>query len=508
MGFSILRRVFAGLLGLSLLFASGFAHAWPQRAPDQVLTGTLTGADHMTYKEVAFPVRAGTRRLTVEFAYTGREDRTTVDLGLRDPERFRGWSGGNKSQFTVSASDSTPSYLSGPLPAGTWSLVLGVPNIRKATTATYRAKIWLDRADVPFEGFSDGPLKTGARWYRGDLHVHTGHSDGSCLSREQKKIPCPVFRSLQTAVEAKLDFVAITEHNATSHFQALRELQPYFDDLLLIPGREVTTFGGHANLFGVVDPVEFQIGTSRAHTLSDMLSKAHGLGGLVAINHPSLPSGEICMGCGWTAQTPWSDIDAIEVINGGTVRSAAGQAEALSGIGFWQKKLDAGYPITAIGGSDNHDPDRPVDEAGAIGQPVTAVFAQGLDQGKILAAIRRGQVLIDLDPARQRTLDFRAERGGQVVPMGQNLSLSKDSAVRFSATLTNGEGTRLEVIDSTGTGTVLSPLTKAIEERWFTLKMDHQQRRWIRLNLRAADGRLLMISNPIYINFKSPRFQP
>jgi hypothetical protein len=38
--------------------------------------------------------------------------------------------------------------------------------------------------------------------------------------------------------------------------------------------------------------------------------------------------------------------------------------------------------------------------------------------------------------------------------------------------------------------------------------MDHQQRRWIRLNLRAADGRLLMISNPIYINFKSPRFQP
>jgi hypothetical protein len=383
-----------------------------------------------------------------------------------------------------------------------------VPNIRAESKSSYTAKIWLDGADRTFEGFSDGPLKTGARWYRGDLHVHTGHSDGSCLSREQKKIPCPVFRSLQTAVEAKLDFVAITEHNATSHFQALRELQPYFDDLLLIPGREVTTFKGHANLFGVVDPVEFQIGTAHAPTLIDVLSKAHDLGGLVAINHPSLPSGEICMGCGWTAQTPWSEIEAIEVINGGTVRSAGGQAEALSGIGFWQKQLDAGYPVTAIGGSDNHDPDRSVDEAGAIGQPVTAVFAQGLDQANILAAIRTGQVLIDLDPARQRTLDFRAERGGQVVPMGQNLTLSKDGAVRFSASLTNGEGTRLEVIDSTGTVTVLSPLSKAIEERWFALKMDHQQRRWVRLNLRAADGRLLMISNPIYINFKSPRFQP
>ncbi len=502
------RRLIARLLILiSSLWICGPVHALPHRVPDQVLAGTLTGADHETYKEVAFEVPAGTKRLTVDLAYTGREDRTTVDLGLRDPERFRGWSGGNKSQFTVSASDSTPSYLSGPLPAGTWSLVLGVPNIRKAATAAYTAKIWLDRADVPFDGFSDGPLKTGARWYRGDLHVHTGHSDGSCLSREQKTIPCPVFRSLQTAVEAKLDFVAITDHNATSQFQALRELQPYFDDLLLIPGREVTTFKGHANLFGVVDPVEFQMGAA-ATALSDMLTKAHSLGGLIAINHPSLPSGEICMGCGWTAQTPWSDIDAIEVINGGTVRSAMGQAETLSGIGFWQEQLNAGFPITAIGGSDNHDPDRPVDEIGSIGQPVTVVFAQALDEANILGAIRKGRVLIDLDPARQRALDFRAERGNQVVPMGQNLSLAKDGTVRFLVTLTYGEGTHLEVIDSAGAVTALSPLTRATEERWFTLKMDHQQRRWIRLNLRAADGRLLMISNPIYINFKSPRFQP
>ncbi len=505
----ISRLTIVRLLALfCALWICSAAMALPSRPPELVLTGTIIETDLETYKAVKFDVPAGTKRISVDFAYTGREDKTTVDLGLRDPERFRGWSGGNKSQFSVSASDSTPSYLSGPLPAGTWSLVLGVPNIRKATTAAYTAKIWLDRADVPFEGFNDAPLKTGGRWYRGDFHVHTGHSDGSCLSREQKKIPCPVFRSLQTAVEAKLDFVAITDHNATSQFQALRELQPYFDDLLLIPGQEVTTFKGHANLFGVVDPVEFQIGTAHAPTLSDVLSKAHGLGGLVSINHPSLPSGEICMGCGWTAQTPWAEIDAIEVINGGTMRSAGGQADVLSGIGFWQKQLDAGYPITAIGGSDNHDPDRPVDELGSIGQPVTAVFAPGLDQANILAAIRRGQVLIDLDPARQRTLDFRAERGAEVVSMGQNLRLSKNGAVRFSATLTKGEGTLLEVIDSAGTVTVLTPLTKAIEERWFTLKMDHQQRRWIRLNLRAADGRLLMISNPIYINFKSPRFQP
>jgi hypothetical protein len=302
-------------------------------------------------------------------------------------------------------------------------------------------------------------------------------------------------------VDAKLDFVAITDHNATSQFQALRELQPYFDDLLLIPGREVTTFKGHANLFGVVDPVAFQIGTPYAPTLADMLTRAHQLRGLVAINHPALPSGEICMGCGWTAQTPWPDIDAIEVINGGTMRSAMGRADVLNGIGFWQKQLDAGFQITAIAGSDNHDPDRPGDEAGSIGQPVTAVFAQALDQGQILDAIRRGQVFIDLDSARQRTLDFRAEFANQGVQMGQNLILSKEGSVRFFVTVTHGEGTRLEVIDSTGTVTPLTPLAGATEARWFTLKMDPKQRRWVRLNLRAADGRLLMISNPIYFNF-------
>jgi hypothetical protein len=502
------RTIVRLLAFISTLWICGPAIALPSRPPELVLTGTLTGADHETYRAVTFEVPAGTKRISVDFAYTGRADRTTIDLGLRDPERFRGWSGGNKAQFTVSASDSTPSYLTGPLPAGVWSLILGVPNIRPASSSTYTAKVWLDRADVPFEGFGEVPIKTGARWYRGDLHVHTAHSDGSCLSRSQKKIPCPVFRSLQSAADAKLDFVAITDHNATSQFQALRELQPYFDDLLLIPGREVTTFKGHANLFGVVDPVEFQIGTPYAPTLATVLDQAHGLGGLVSINHPSLPSGEVCMGCGWTAQTPWEAIDAVEVINGGSVRSAMGQVETLSGIGFWQKQLDAGLAMTAIGGSDNHDPDRPVDEAGSVGQPTTLVYAQALSQSQILDAIRKGLVLIDLDSPQQRTLDFRAEAGRQVATMGQNLIIDKDATVRFSVTLTGGEGTHLEVIDSAGTPTTLSPLTKATEARWFTLKMDHQQRRWVRLNLRAADGRLLMISNPIYINFKSPRFQP
>jgi len=45
---------------------TGEARAQP--APDLTLTGALTGADHQTYREVAFKVPAGVTRLTVEFA--------------------------------------------------------------------------------------------------------------------------------------------------------------------------------------------------------------------------------------------------------------------------------------------------------------------------------------------------------------------------------------------------------------------------------------------------------
>jgi hypothetical protein len=66
-----------------------------------VLTGDVTGAQHQTYFEIPFTVPAGTHRVSVDFQYTGREQRATLDLGVADPERFRGQSGGNKSHFTI-----------------------------------------------------------------------------------------------------------------------------------------------------------------------------------------------------------------------------------------------------------------------------------------------------------------------------------------------------------------------------------------------------------------------
>src|SRR5579875_1507462 len=85
------------------------------KTPDISLHGTVTRAQQNAYIEVPFTVPAGLERITVDFSYTGREDHATLDLGVRDPDRFRGWSGGNKASFTIGIPDATPSYLPGPI---------------------------------------------------------------------------------------------------------------------------------------------------------------------------------------------------------------------------------------------------------------------------------------------------------------------------------------------------------------------------------------------------------
>jgi hypothetical protein len=125
----------AGRLWSFCFLSAVLSHLWLLQAqtrdkPAVVLAGALTRKDHQTYRLLSFEVPPGVSRITVEFSYTGREQHTTLDLGVYDPAGFRGWSGGSKSSFTISATDATPSYFAGPITPGIWKLVIGVPNIR------------------------------------------------------------------------------------------------------------------------------------------------------------------------------------------------------------------------------------------------------------------------------------------------------------------------------------------------------------------------------------------
>src|SRR5215469_6444428 len=427
-------QVQSAMCGLALLMAISGVEAAQQPAPTRnsstleiTLRGVVTGSQNHTYLEVPFKVPAGVHRVTITFNYTGREQKTALDLGLEDPSEVRCWSGGNKSTLTVGTSDATPSCLPGPIVAGDWHILIGVPNIRSDVTSHYTATIFLSRSgsvsDEP--AVLREPLRAGPGWYRGDLHMHTGHSDGRCSSQTGQMVPCPVFMTVEAAVRRGLDFIAITDHNATSQYDAMRELQPYFDKVLLIPGREITTFDGHMNLLGTTSYLDFRVGSGGVPDTNRLLRSAQKLGAVVSINHPEAPTGELCMGCGWTPKTAveMSLVTAVEAVNGGS------ELDGTYGIPFWDQQLNEGHRLTGIGGSDNHnalsDPARP----SAVGSPTTVVFATELSTPAIMDAIRAGHVFVDATGSRDRVLIMKAQTTQATAQMGDSLEAARQTIV-------------------------------------------------------------------------------
>ncbi|HEV2173449.1 MAG TPA: CehA/McbA family metallohydrolase, partial [Nitrospira sp.] len=426
------------------------------------------------------------------FLYTGKDQKTTLDLGIADPQRFRGNSGGNKSHFTVSETDATPSYLPGAIPTGKWKLLISVPNIRLQAESSFRAEIRFNNK-AEDKSFASAPLEEGRRWYRGDLHMHTADSDGSCASQSGKKVPCPVFLTAQAAAERGLDFIAITDHNTTSQYEGMRELQPYFDKLLLIPGREITTFWGHFNVFGFTTYVDYRV-VKGGRDVNSVLRDVHLKGGIASINHANAPGGEICMGCKWE---PTTDVDpslltGVEVINGGGPYTFSAE--------FWDRQLAKGAKLTAVGGSDNHDASLPVGSATAIGSPTTVIEADQLSVSAIFDGIRRGRVFIDLTGSRDKVIDMEAGDSNNSARMGGALEAVAGDSIAFRVHVEACQGAMLHVLLDGRESQTIGPLAIGSNKQDldFSWKNDGG-RHWLRAEVRNANGGLMLLSNPIYV---------
>lgn len=463
-----------------------------------VLQGQITHAQNQTYVRVPFQVPAGVYRISVTFHYAGKAQHTTLDLGVFDPQRFRGASGGNKDHFTIGEMDATPSYLPGPIIAGRWVLLIAVPNIRPGVISHYRAEIFFDRKPG-MESFSDGPLRPGPGWYRGDLHMHTGHSDGSCPNESGQPVPCPVFVTAEAAVRRGLDFLAITDHNTTSQYEAERELQPYFDRLLFIPGREITTFQGHANLFGTTRFLDYRVGTAAVPDMNTVAREAQRLGAIISINHPNAPSGELCLGCGWKPQPP-VDLhlfSAIEAVNGGAMRGP------YSGVSYWEEQLQRGFRITGIGGSDNHHGDWPVSHPDSVGSPTTVIYARALSVSAILDGIRAGHVFIDLTGSRNRMLEMKAYIAGQPIAiMGDALAAPAGARVALTVRVAGCAGSTLKIlVDSPDHTAFPSQSIAQDEETWHLTWRSDGKRHWLLPQVDESGGDLELLGNPVYVNY-------
>lgn len=459
------------------------------------LEGQITGQQNKTWQQVPFTVPAGVHRISVDFTYTGKAQKTALDIGIADPQRFRGASGGNKSHFTLSETDATPSYLPGAILPGEWHLLISVPNIRPNAVSHYRAEIRFNSQQED-RSFAFEPLAVGRRWYRGDLHMHTAHSDGSCASQSGKRVPCPLFLTAQTSSVRGLDFIAITDHNTDSHYDAMRELQPYFDKILLIPGREITTFWGHFNIYGVTEYVDYRTVQSGGLGVNAVLRDVAAKGGIASVNHALSPGGEVCMGCRWEPpmSVDMSLFTGVEAINGGS--------GLFSSVPFWQKQLDAGHRLTAIGGSDNHNALSRAGEDGAIGFPTTVVEADDLSVASILKGIRTGRVFIDLTSSRDKIVDLDLTVGSRKARMGESISASAGELVRITV---DTEACSRATVHLFLDGRAVSSLPpqsihSASAHTNFEWKVE-AGRHEIRAEIRDSNDKLLVLSNPVYINF-------
>jgi len=479
---------------LCLLLCTALAPAQSPSSPDVVLQGEVLPQQNQSYIEAPFTVPEGVHRITVSFHNLAREQHTVLDLGIADPFRFRGASGGNKDRFTLSDTDATPSYLPGAIPPGRWKLLIAVPNIRPGIPSRWRAEVWFNRA-VDDTSFAEEPLLDRPGWYRGDLHMHTAHSDGSCKSQSGKPAPCPLFLTLEAAVRRGLDFIAVSDHNTTSHYDDERELQSYFDKLLLIPGRELTTFYGHANAFGTARFIDYRVGTPDVPETNNMFRSARSLGAIVSINHPESPTGEVCMGCGWTPRAPvdMSLVTSVEVINGGGHPATR----------FWEQQLLEGHRLTAVGGSDNHHADWPLDKPGSVGYPTTVIYARRLSVPDILDGIRSGRVFIDATGSRDRLLELEGQSGSDTAEMGGDLEPGRGESVTLSVHVAGCAGATVHFfVDGRPSQALPDMPVSAPDARIQAHWQGDSGRHWIRAEVRDARDKLLLFGNPIYFGFE------
>ena len=203
---------------------------------------------------------------------------------------------------------------------------------------------------------------TAARWYKGDLHMHTTRSDGHDTPEQLN------LRAGQNG----LDYYVVTDHNYWHETWPL-------SGCMVIPGMEITMDAGHMNVFG------------------------HGPF-LLSLNHPFLSR--------WSWKLPdlvLAALDCLEIDNNPTfeyepgiyAKEANRRAVQLSDL-LWAD----GYRICAVGGSDVHlkETERYGDspEPARPGEPSTYLYMEGLSAAGFRDALKSCHAYV----ARHCSLDF------------------------------------------------------------------------------------------------------
>ena len=470
-------------------------------------------ADASRYAYIPFDVPLNAVRIDVSYQYDRANGANTIDIGLfdarstgsdTDPRGFRGWSGGSRPELFISRDEATPGYLPGDLYNGTWRIILGLYRVAPSgVNVSFKIEIETEEnrssspAPAPRQtGLSSAGATTvsvaesgtrrtsspqkvagrGARWWRGDLHMHTVHSDGDWT----------IAGLISSARNAGLDFICVTDHNTASHHAEVDRAGAGSQQPLVLLGEEITTYGGHTNTWGLPSGtwIDFRVRAGDSARMSNVAAQARLSGALISINHPFA----LCGGCAWSYDAAARDFDAIEVWNGPWDFT---DEQALA---MWDKILQSPRRITAIASSDSHRPDTP------IGQPTMHVAANELSQTTLLNAIRQGRVYLTSSTFRP-VVSFEAEaKTGQRSSrstIGDEIRLRGPATIRF---LINAEASPADAtISVISNGQVVRNFPVRTDVRPQMIEIECQHDSYFRLEIRDKNKAVLALTNPIFV---------
>ena len=445
-----------------------------------VLTGTFAAADAGWSVERDFDVVPGTSRLEIEVTGAGA-DAVPLDFGIRGPAGLRGWSIARDARVHIDAMSASTGYLPGALEPGRWQIMIGPPAPPAGQGLSYEITIRLSNQADAFRPI----VRPSAGWFAGDLHVHSGHSDGYHADSRGRQRPVGV-RDLAGGAEAtRLDFLAVTDHNTASHWVDVDRTQSAFPDLLLLHGREITTARGHFNAIGERRFTDFRLGPLRG--MPRLLADVARDGAFVSINHAWLVSDQWCAGCGWADRDAdtMSHVAGIEIVNGSTP-----EGEAVSpGWRFWSDRLNRGDHLVAVGGSDVHDP---IDGRAAIGRPSTVVWAAALSEEAIVAGLGSGRVFVRAEPAPDRFVDLRADADGTTTFMGRAMAAGP---ARVTARVSGAAGQDLTWIRR---GAPVASVHLRHDDASVALPVDAVSGDWFSVIV-SRNGQPTLFSNAVYV---------
>ncbi|WP_300640786.1 CehA/McbA family metallohydrolase [Nocardioides sp.] len=425
------RALLAGSTGLVTTAAVlRFDPAAAGESRTETYIGSFSGVATPDWHYLPVEVPPGVREIEVSYSYEKTDtglgfSANVIDIGIFDPRGtdlddgngatgLRGWSGGARDSFRISARRATPGYLAGPITAGTWHVALG-PFAVVPPGVDYEVRVTLhfgrERRRFRPQPAPRRVPGTGPGWYRGDCHLHTVHSDGRHTQASLAAL----------AREAGLDFIGSTEHNTSSAQLTWGRHAP--DDLLVVNGEEVTTRAGHWLALGL--PAGTWIDwryRPEDDALATFTERVRGVGGLAVTAHPFAPG----PGSTWGFDPTYAAMDLVEIWNGPWTLDDQVAVEA------WHAMLVAGTYVPVMGSSDSHT------EGQVVGLPQTVVRAGTLSTPAVVQGLRGGHSWIAESSAVD--LSLTASLGDRTATCGEALGASATDLVDVRLTVAGAPG--------------------------------------------------------------------